>query len=263
MGRGVCLMLMLCAQVARAKPRPEVQRAIDFFDKADDERAAALLHRTLKQGLPLSDAALCHIYLGLIELNALATSRAKDEFKEALSIDATIELPRTVTPKAKDLFVDALRELRLPNRPDPQAQIEAPPPLPQQLQVVVQPVTPAPPVATAPAGPETIDGLRVASYSVGGIGLGAMLTGGILFIAAAGTLSGMNGAPDLATAVQLSNRYPKQEYAAEWFMTCGAIGVGLGVVGWLVDHSLAQVAPTPLATGARSSLQLLSDGVHF
>ncbi len=87
--RSLALLFVLTAGAASAQPayRPEVQKAVDLFTRAEDERAQALFHKALKRALPIPEAALCHVYLGLIALNALDTEHARAAFHQALSID--------------------------------------------------------------------------------------------------------------------------------------------------------------------------------
>jgi hypothetical protein len=132
----VALQLLAAAPAA---PEVTLARAIQRFDGFDSAGAAALLHQLLARSPPLHVAAKAHLYLGLIAFNALEAEAAQRELRLAVETDPSIELPATVSPKARLAFAKAQREelARLTASPPlgararrtaPAAAVEEPPP---------------------------------------------------------------------------------------------------------------------------------------
>jgi hypothetical protein len=150
--------------------------------RLEDSRAKVLLEELLRHSPPASIAVQCHLYLGIIALNTLDPAEAKAEFKRAIAVDPTAELPVTASPKARLVYGEAQKELsqteQLPNPPAGEA-------APASAAAATEPTTPAPEAAApAPAGVsapiEPKSANHIPAYAVGGVAVAA-LAGGIIF----------------------------------------------------------------------------------
>jgi len=103
---------MLAGMIVAAQA-PSLNKAISLFNNLNDAGAARELRALLKRGPSDTEAARAHIYLGLIALNAIHAKEARDEFKQALTIDPMLELPRRASPKARLAFAEARHDLQV------------------------------------------------------------------------------------------------------------------------------------------------------
>ncbi len=106
-------LCILASMLAAAHP-PSLNKAISLFNNLDDAAAAKQLHALLlKPNVADNVAAQAHLYLGLIALNAIHAKEAREQFKQALTLDATLDLPRRASPKARLAFAQARHELQV------------------------------------------------------------------------------------------------------------------------------------------------------
>jgi hypothetical protein len=203
----LAVLVLAAAPPALARPSPQeasLKKAIHLVARLEDERAKALLQKILRRSPRATVAAQCHLYLGIIALNALDTDSARAEFKKAIATDATVELPISASPKARLVFGEAQGELaqssQLPAAP-------APAQPPSVLVVPPAPTEPPPPAAAAPpASPqisaqvEPAPANHLPAYVVGGVALAALAGGIVSGVEANATLSSAKANPVAAEA---------------------------------------------------------------
>jgi hypothetical protein len=196
--------------------------AIVAFEKLRDEDAADLLHAVLIRDPPSPIRAKAHLYLGLIALNAVRTDEAREQFKIALSANATIELPPYASPKAQLVFAEAETQ----RRRDLQRSLSAPLSGESPAVAVVAPVA-------APA-PAAVSRSHALSWVLVAVGAAALATGiyGAVDLASYKSMAaspGNNTQPQLASA-----RSAALFWADAWipFAAAGGLCGGGAVLAW-------------------------------
>ena len=150
--------------------------------RLEDSRAKMLLQELLRHSPPASIAVQCHLYLGIIALNTLDPAEAKAEFKRAIAVDPTAELPVTASPKARLVYGEAQKELAQTEQlPTPPAEEPAPATAAATTEMQAAPeaaATPVPAGISTPVEPKSAN--HIPAYVVGGIAVAA-LAGGLIF----------------------------------------------------------------------------------
>ncbi len=224
-----------------------LKKAIRLVAKLDDDAAKEMLLGLLRHSPNAPIAAQCHLYLGIIALNALDTEGARYEFKKAISIDATVELPINASPKARMVFTESQGDLSQSPGPPPVPVAPAPAPTPG---VVV--VENNPPPAPAPAAPpaqlaapfEPRPANHVPAYVVGGIGVAALIGGIIFGVESNSTLSEAKSNPIAAQAEAQGSQVGTDGLIADVFY-----GVSLVAVASAVALYFTEKPPTDAPSG--------------
>jgi hypothetical protein len=141
---------MLLALILLASgENPELLRARALYGEMKYEAAQkALVKAITSPGLTPADRADIYLYTGLCRHQAGDEAGALSAFREALTIDRTLELPSGVSPKTRRTFEKARAEL-------PPIETTPPPPPPQVEQPVV--VTPPPQPAPPQPAPQLVE----------------------------------------------------------------------------------------------------------
>ncbi len=253
-----------------------LRKAIRLVAKLDDDRAKEMLLGLLRHSPRAAIAAQCHLYLGIIALNALDTEGARYEFKKAISIDATVELPINASPKARMVFTESQGDLSqnpgqapppMPAEPQPQPTQFAPAPQPPP------PVAQPPPALAPPFEPKPAN--HVPAYVVGGIAVAA-LVGGIIFgVEASSTLSEAKANPIAAQAEAQGAQVGTDGLIADVFYGVSGVGAAIAVALFFTekpstaaDSSGGDTGPVkePFPTGSLIPVPgglVLTAGGHF
>ncbi|MFT3841561.1 MAG: tetratricopeptide repeat protein [Myxococcaceae bacterium] len=142
------LAVVLIALAVAPDEAPELTRAKELYQSMHYEQAQKALAKAITSpGLTPEDRAQIYLYTGLCRHQSGDEKGALKAFKEALTIDAKLELPQ-VSPKARRAFERVKAEIAA----------EQPPPEPAKPVVVEEPSKPAPvepapvvaPAVTAP-----------------------------------------------------------------------------------------------------------------
>lgn len=161
------LLVLLLGPTARAAP-PSLAHAVAAFNNFQDAKAAAELKALIRFRPATEDAAKAHLYLGLIALNALDSNAARTEFKAALAIEPTLEVPYEASPKARLVFNQAQKEFT-----EESGRAAAPPAQPARPGPTVPLVVESPPPAqAAPAPRSKLPGIVLAALAVATLGVG-------------------------------------------------------------------------------------------
>jgi hypothetical protein len=141
---------MLLALILLASgENPELLRARALYGEMKYEAAQkALVKAITSPGLTPADRADIYLYTGLCRHQAGDEAGALSAFREALTIDRTLELPSGVSPKTRRTFEKARAEL-------PPIETTPPPPPPQVEQPVV--LTPPPQPAQPQPAPQLVE----------------------------------------------------------------------------------------------------------
>lgn len=151
-------LCLLTGMLVAAHP-PSLKKAVALYNDLNDAAAAKELQALLRTELTDDVAGKAHVYLGLIAFNALHTTEARDQFKRALTLDPTLDLPVGVSPKARLAFAEARHQLQL-EMAKPVERAAGPPPAPapaptQSPKMTASPEPPPPqnpnPSASPPA----------------------------------------------------------------------------------------------------------------
>jgi hypothetical protein len=229
--RGLTLLLawgVLSAPAAAfAATRPSLAEAIELFKHLEDQRAAKMLTQFLTDQHSTSDAALAHVYLGLIRLNALDDRGCQEEFNTALTLDPALELPPKTSPKARPIFAEAQKAHPAP-APKPQLDV-APPPL-----VMVEDSK------IAKAAPS-----RIPAYATG---IGAVVVAGVGIVL--GVLSNSDytsavAATDLGQSNSFASRSGTEGLSADVCFTVAGVTAAAAVVLYLLERGGGS-APAPV-----------------
>ncbi|MHB8417483.1 MAG: hypothetical protein ACYDCL_05375 [Myxococcales bacterium] len=116
---------------ATARQEAKLQAAIGAVNDLNDERARTLLDDLLSSGPPDRIAAQAYLYLGVMDFNALDKIHSREEFRRALELDPSLEMPLTSSPKITLAFEEIRRKLaqklRTADAQAPAAAVSAPP----------------------------------------------------------------------------------------------------------------------------------------
>jgi hypothetical protein len=162
----VSLLLVL----ALAASDDDLSRARAMYEQMHYDSALKALARAItRPGLTSSDRAQIYLYTGLCRHQTGDEAGAFAMFKEALTIDATIELPDAVSPKTRREFEKARAEIPRP------APVEEPRPAPPPLAPAAPPIAIVAPPAPPPPPREKIwwptIGSSVLAAVTGGTGI--------------------------------------------------------------------------------------------
>jgi hypothetical protein len=223
LSRAFALVVVLAAPiraVAQAES-PALAKGIDLFKNLDDEQAASTLRRFLVTAPEPHEAALAHLYLGLIALNAGDQQLAREEFAETVGADPTVDVPPNLSPKAQ-LLLDSVRRQVLrgerAKQPTPQLQ---PTPLIARHESSPPPVAEA--VSPAPE-PEVAKSPSTApAWITGAIAVAALGTGIAFGLLQQSANSQAVQAPDASQATSLANQGATDGVVAD--IAYGASGV--------------------------------------
>ncbi|MHB8419183.1 MAG: hypothetical protein ACYDCL_13995 [Myxococcales bacterium] len=256
----LAVLSLAAARPALARSSPNqaaLKRAIHLVARLEDERARVLLQKVLGRSPPAPIAAQCHLYLGIISLNALDTEGARAEFKKAIATDATVELPLSASPKARLVFGEAQGELaqasQLPAAP-------APAPPPQPPSVLVLPANPpgataAPGVGTALPQPKATS--HAPAYVVGALGLAALGGGIALGLEASSTLAAAKANPVAAQAEAQGAQVGTFGLIAD---VCYGAALAAGVTAVVLFFTEKPHAQESAAAGPSAGIALLPGG---
>jgi hypothetical protein len=89
----------------------KLQAAIAAANDLDDERARGLFNDLLAGKPPDPIAAQAHLYLGVLDYNALDKLHGDEELSRALELDPTLETPPKTSPKIALAFEELRRKL--------------------------------------------------------------------------------------------------------------------------------------------------------
>jgi hypothetical protein len=176
----------------------DLKRAIELMNSFEDEKATDAFRALLKGHPDDGIAARAHLYLGILQLNATHASQAREEFKQALLADPTLELPPGGSPKARLALGEARRTLSL--------EVEAAP--------VVDPAASGADSAPAPAAAVEANGSKkpaekshVLAITLGSIGVAAIAVavyGGVEVLNYDSDASSSRSTPNQISSSQLS-----------------------------------------------------------
>ncbi len=167
-----------------ARAQTPIEHAVHLYQSMDDVHAAAAFRQILLGNPPGEVAGKAHLYLGLIAFQAFHPDQAREEFKQAIEANPAIDLPPTVSPKARIAFAEARRAVsRELEAPDVgQAAARTPPPASADHEGLmdVGMSGSAPPEATATAHAPASGGIPAGTWWLGGFGVGALGVGTVL-----------------------------------------------------------------------------------
>ncbi len=235
----------LRASAALATVPTELEKAVRLFDDFEDKKAEAVLFDLLRHAPPPEQAAKAHVYLGLIALNALKSDKAKAEFKLALNLDTTTELPFDAAPKARLTFDQARREV------EQDAQTGRAPPAGSASPVVIvgsdapRAVRPSQAALLEPSAPSVVPALVV-----GALGGGAIIAGSIFGVLASSSLSSANINPDVGQSTRLAAQAGTQGLAADILWAAGGAAVATGVVMLVLDLTVLRAGDSAVHSDA-------------
>jgi hypothetical protein len=249
--------LVSAPALSKESVQSDLERAVKLFNDFEDPKAALILNEILKRQPSPDQAAKALVYLGLIALNALKTDRARAEFKEALAIDATTELPFDAAPKARLAFDQARRELEReaqqktfePPKVAPESQKSS---LPSGVVVTQQPSSgsPAPAhqvtvreqvLAPLPQAPPSL----APSIVVASTGAAAVIAGAVFGALANASANQANQAPQAGPSAQFALQAGTDGLVADICFGVGAAAIATGAILFLVElrgrHGMAAV----------------------
>jgi hypothetical protein len=161
------VLILLASGPARAAPAPSLDEAVGWYQAMDDARAADAFARILAAAPPGEVAAKAHLYLGLIAFNAFHPDQARAEFEKAILANPAIDLPPTVSPKARIAFAEARRNVT--------RELEAPEPARKPTAHGDDGRLDATATASAPGG-----GIPAGTWWLGGFGVATLAAGTVL-----------------------------------------------------------------------------------
>jgi hypothetical protein len=172
--------LLFWTPTVEAKPNPHLKKGIKLLNDMEDGQALKEFQRALTlKGIQPEEKAQIHIYIGMTHVNLLSTEAAKKSFRQALTIDPSVALPKMTSPKIKSLFGKVRDEMGIKGvTPPPDTPPDTPPEPPEPppaTQPVIPPPPPPPPPRLPPEGRPVTFWLAIASLgaavAVGSAGL--------------------------------------------------------------------------------------------
>ncbi|HUB05911.1 MAG TPA: hypothetical protein VMB50_02870 [Myxococcales bacterium] len=155
---GALLLTLLAAA-------PSLDHALARYHDLDEVGAERELHDLLETHPPARTAAIAHVYLGILAMEVeFDSTRAEAEFRRAVALEPTVDIPLTAAPKERMIFLRAQR-----------AEIDA---------ETRGPVAQLPAAAVTEAPPRRS---HAAAWALGGSGAGAAIAGTVLGVLAAGS----------------------------------------------------------------------------
>jgi tetratricopeptide (TPR) repeat protein len=215
--------LVLALSLATAPPLaedPAYQHAIGLYEAVELEKAAQAFQGLSNDDRPAGEKSLVLAWLGLTLAQLGRNDDAKLAFVDAAKLNPDVELPAAAPPGVEEMFDAAKKEASAPPPPP-----DAPPP-------VEEPVADdpgddaAPPVDAAPADGEGGPGLSwnlLAGSGVAVLGLGLVVTGGIITAIGLGTAEEAYAAEYNDDAVRLAD-------TADTQIILGSVIAGTAVV---------------------------------
>ncbi len=239
------LVRILIAVSAPPLSGPAATAALDHavrqFETFDDVKAATELHALLMRSPPASVAAKAHIYLGLIALNQTDSESAKAEFMNAVAADVVVDLPIGQSPKAEILFAEARRAIAsgplAKGAPSTAFLHEA-------GDGAAPAAAPVPAAAEATLAPAPS---RVPAYVVGGIGVAALVAGGIFGFLQQQAKSSVGSDLSLSAAQSDAQPYAQDGIAADVLFGVGGAALVTAVILFFTEGSSSSTA---VAVGA-------------
>ncbi len=239
------LLAVLCSASAAHAASPDIRAGIEAFRNFDDTAASGIFHGLLRSRPQPADASRAHMYLGLIAMNEAKPWEAKDEFLQALRIDATLELPLDSSPKARVVFGQAQQQISKESlQPAPTAPLRTESQAPQPVLV-----------ESAPSGSS-----RAPAWVLGGVAVAALATGTIFGVLASNTLSSATQALDVGTSQSLAHQSGTDAWVADVSWAAG--GVLAVVSGILFFAEGPSSAPSVSAAASPQGAALVVTG-HF
>lgn len=214
---------------ALAAPSPSLTEAIEQFKHLEDQRAAKLLTEFLTEQRSTAEAGLAHVYLGLIRLNALDDEGCQREFKTALALDATLELPPKVSPKAKPIFAQLKKEVAPAASP--------------ALAVV------APPMVMLEGSPPSAGSSHIPAYATG---IGAVVVAGVgivLGVLSNSDYSAALATSDLGNSNSLASRSGTEGLGADVCFAVAGVAAVTAVVLYFVERGSGKVPESTVVGG--------------
>ncbi len=83
-----------------------------FLAELENQKALRAFQRCLGKAASLKDRAVIHLYLGIAQFSLLNKTEAEEEFRTALTLDATVQFPAMISPKIQDAFQKIHQESR-------------------------------------------------------------------------------------------------------------------------------------------------------
>ena len=229
MGFSACaLWLALAAPAAGKAAPPTLQQAIPLFDNFADAAAEDAFRAILAAKPRRETAARAHLYLGLVAVNQLKIDQALDEFRAALLSDATLDLIRGASPKARLAFAEARRDL--------EGQLATPVPPPEAPAPASTPPVDVPWTEAQEPPPSHSHALGITLLAIGAACAGTAIYGGVDLLEYQSQVSTANQSPRTVTfdPAVASSRGQANFWAAAWipFAVVGAAGVAAGIFIW-------------------------------
>ena len=213
-----CALLLLAPAAAWAGP-PSLTHAEALYEIHDAAGAARELRALLALRPPAQVAAIAHVYLGMVALEAHTDpAAARAELILALKLDPTVTIPQSAAPEDQQLFDQVRVDLRTAAEGKPVPQAEA---------ALGEPSPAAPATAVAAGRPATGHGAWPWVLGVAAIAAGSVATWGFLQMAA-----------DSSAAAQ-SHSQPVSLAQAQAAVSQGQLGLGVGIAAAVAAAALA------------------------
>lgn len=200
---------------------PSLDHALARYHDLDEAEAERELRALLETHPDPHTAAFAHVYLGIISMELeFDSARAEKEFRQAVALEPTVDIPLTAAPKERMIFLRAQRE-------EIESETGAP-----NAAAPVQAVT-APGSAPRPS--------RTAAWWLGGSGAAAAVAGTVLGILAKGNQGTASEGSDgytLHSGTTLS-QYNTGQYeglSADILWSVGGALVATAVIVALTSH---------------------------
>ncbi|MHB8416442.1 MAG: hypothetical protein ACYDCL_00090 [Myxococcales bacterium] len=243
--------------------KPTLAHALSRYRAFDAGGAERELRSLLSSSPRRHVAAMAHIYLGMIAMEFHYDSAlAEEEFRKAVALEPTVDLPYAAAPKERMVFLRAQAE------EVESVQAPRPPPAPA-ADIGLLPLEPEPPPRTqpapAPAAPEAVaqaprPASHAASYALFGAGAAALAAGAVFGVLDGQAESaGQTPVRSGYTAAELSalqRQAATDAIVADVGYAAGGLTCAVGLVLLFVPSSshVPSVTAAPVPGGAVASL---------
>lgn len=161
-------------------PKNPLTRAMEQYEKLDYAACLAQLEQARQQAgssASQQEQARVRLYFGLCNFGLGDSERARRDFREALALDRSIELPAGTSPKIRNSFSEVARLLDAEEAERREAtRVQPPPPAPAVAEVPPQ----ALPSATVEAQPSPTPRRWLVPAALGGLAVAGVATGLVL-----------------------------------------------------------------------------------
>ncbi len=228
---GFLVVLLLGSAPAPSRPpSTELADAIRLYQELKFERAAAKLENLLRGSVKTVEAARAHLYLGLIAAEKIDIDRARSEFRQALLLNPTTELPPLSSAKIQVVFDQVRRDIE---RQEGQPRWGPPERVPEPALARTAETAPVRPIPTS----------FWVTFGVGGaLALGGLAVG----LQSQSSLSAAGRAPDIGSTLRLQGQATTERAVAD---ACFGGALVAGVIATVLFFTRGP-APAAPATGA-------------